>query len=456
MAPDRTPAPDNPRALTALPAEERQRRGDLVQRAWPILLIPPLIALTTVFSVRLLGGGSVGERPAFAPAAPIMGVTLLGFLGAVIILARLGRPTISALLLIGCWTFLTSVTWLSFGVTSFFPALLVLPICAAGLLIDRIATVSLAVIAITLVALVAWLEANGILPLRGAQGDPVVAAMGSYGQVIAASFWAGLFIAVAWLTALLAGGLQQALAQSRAQAAHLQGLSEQLEQRVAEQTEQLLEQERAAATLEERTRLAREIHDTLAQGLSGIAVQIGAAERALRVAPEGASQHLELAGTMTREALAEARRSVWNLRAHALARGDLADALQRVAELTTWQGLPVTFTCTGTAAALEPAVESTLLRVAQEALANALKHSGATAAELVLTFRPEAVQLVVRDNGQGFQAEELERRFAPGPWGGFGLLGMGERVAALGGQLTLENRDGAVVQAEVPLERASS
>lgn len=437
-----------------LPSEERQRRGDLVLRAWPILLIPPVIALLTVFSIRAFDGGSVGEPPTGLPVGPIVAISLLGVMSAVIILARLGRPTISALLLIGCWTFLTSVTWLSFGVSSFFPALLVLPICAAGLLIDRVATISLAVIAIVLVTLVAWLESQGLLPLGTSLRDPVGLAITEYGGVLASTFWAGLFIAVAWLTALLAGGLQRALAQSRAQAAHLQELSEQLELRVAEQTEQLLEQERAAATLEERTRLAREIHDTLAQGLSGIAVQIGAAERAMRVAPASASQHLELAGSLTREALAEARRSVWNLRAHALARGDLADALQRVAELSTWQGLPVSFACTGTVIALEPAVESTLLRLAQEALANALKHSGATAARLALNFRPGAVQLSVADNGQGFRAAELEQRFAPGPWGGFGLLGMAERVAALGGQLTLENDDGAVVLAEIPLKGA--
>ncbi len=435
-----------------LPDEERRRRGDLVLRAWPILLIPPVIALLTMFSIRALDGRSVGEPPTSLPVGPVVGVTLLGLMSAVIILARLGRPTISALLLIGCWTFATSVTWLSFGVTSFFPALLVLPICAAGLLIDRVATISLAVIAITLVILVAWLESQGLLPLGINYRDPLRLVLSEYEGVLAATFWAGLFIAVAWLTALLAGGLQRALAQSRAQAAHLQQLSAQLELRVAEQTEQLLEQERAAATLEERTRLAREIHDTLAQGLSGIAVQIGAAERALRVAPDGASQHLELAGNLTREALAEARRSVWNLRAHALTRGDLPDALQRVAELTSWQGLPVSFSCTGAAIALEPAVESTLLRVAQEALANALKHSGATAAQLSLAFLPGAVRLTVSDNGQGFRAAELEQRFAPGPWGGFGLLGMGERVAALGGLLTLENRDGAVVLAELPLE----
>ena len=111
----------------------------------------------------------------------------------------------------------------------------------------------------------------------------------------------------------------------------MQELSNQLEVRVEAQTEQILEQEREAATLEERARLAREIHDTLAQGLTGIVVQLGAAQRALAAETEAADQHIDLAQQMAREALAEARRSVWNLRAPALERGDLSDALRGLA-----------------------------------------------------------------------------------------------------------------------------
>ena len=116
------------------------------------------------------------------------------------------------------------------------------------------------------------------------------------------------------------------------QAEELRQLSEQLEARVAAQTEQILVGEREGATIAERARLAREIHDTLAQGLTGIVMQLGAAQRALAVALAAADEHLDLAGRMARESLAEARRSVWNLRSADLDRGDLGDALSGLAE----------------------------------------------------------------------------------------------------------------------------
>src|SRR5262249_22712105 len=141
-------------------------------------------------------------------------------------------------------------------------------------------------------------------------------------------YWVGLFWTVAVLASLLAGSLQRALHQSRGQARALSELSAELEDRVAAQTAELLAQEREAATMEERARLARDIHDALAQNLTGILVQLGAAQRALAVAPTQVSEHLDLAQRMARESLAEARRSVWNLRAPVLERGDLGDALR--------------------------------------------------------------------------------------------------------------------------------
>ena len=115
-----------------------------------------------------------------------------------------------------------------------------------------------------------------------------------------------------------------------------QGLADQAAVAIA--NAQLLQEAREAATLEERTRLARDIHDTLAQGLTGIVVQLGATQRALAMAPEEALEHLQLALRMARETLAEARRSVWNLRAAALERGDLADALRGAGAATAWRG----------------------------------------------------------------------------------------------------------------------
>jgi signal transduction histidine kinase len=231
----------------------------------------------------------------------------------------------------------------------------------------------------------------------------------------------------------------------------LQQLSSQLEARVETQTAQLLDQEREAATLEERARLAREIHDTLAQGLTGIVVQLGAAQRALAAESAAADQHIDLAQQMARESLAEARRSVWNLRAPALERGDLGDALRGLSSRPIRPETTASFEQRGDPWPLPPPIESALLRVGQEALVNVAKHAGATQVRLTLEYTPDVVRLSISDDGVGF--EELPAGVAaPGPWGGFGLLGMRERITALGGTLDLSSDGGAQVVAVVPRE----
>jgi len=228
-----------------------------------------------------------------------------------------------------------------------------------------------------------------------------------------------------------------------------QGLADQAAVAIA--NAQLLAQTRETAMLEERTRLARDIHDTLAQGLTGIVVQLGAAQRALAVAPDESREHLALAQRMARESLAEARRSVWNLRAPALDRGDLVDALRSVAVRPLGSDVAVTFELAGEPWPLTTAIESTLLRVAQEALANVARHSQATEARLALIYTADSVQLSLSDNGVGFDPQAAaEDGITPGPWGGFGLIGMRERVAALGGSLAVTSHDGVQVLAAIP------
>ena len=228
-----------------------------------------------------------------------------------------------------------------------------------------------------------------------------------------------------------------------------QGLADQAAVAIA--NAQLLARTRETAMLEERTRLARDIHDTLAQGLTGIVVQLGAAQRALAVAPDESREHLALAQRMARESLAEARRSVWNLRAPALDRGDLADALRSVAVRPLGSDVAVTFELTGEPWPLTTAIESTLLRVAQEALANVARHSQATEARLALVYTADSVQLSVSDNGVGFDPQAAaEDGITPGPWGGFGLIGMRERVAVLGGSLAVTSHDGVQVTGNDP------
>ncbi|HEU4324926.1 MAG TPA: sensor histidine kinase [Roseiflexaceae bacterium] len=427
--------------------DEHQRRGALLLHALPVLFIP-LIASMLSGALLVLTSGiplpqpGADERP--NPLLPI--AVLVVFFSALIILVRLGRPRISALLLIAAWTLVTTLISIRSGVTSITPALLIVPICAAGLLIDRVASVSLAALATLLITYAGWLELRDMLPPFNS--PPAVIKQNL--PVLASGFWIGIFWTVALLTALLAGGLQRALAQSRAQATALSDLSAQLEARVAAQTERLLDQEREAAMLEERTRLAREIHDTLAQGLTGIVVQLGAAQRALEAAPDQAGGHLELAQRMARESLAEARRSVWNLRSPALERGDLGDALRGLAARPLRPETALVFEERGAARPLSLAVESALLRVAQEALVNVARHARATRATVLLEYLPGAVRLTVSDNGVGF--EQLPAPPAPGPWGGFGLLGMRERISALGGRLDLLSDGGATVVAELSTE----
>lgn len=318
--------------------EEHRRRGGLVLRTLPILLIP--IGVTLLTAVLFVTTGLV-VPPASGPddvRALVPLAVIVIFCSSLVLLVRIGRPTISALLLIGAWTLVSTVASLRFGVTTSFPALLIVPICAAGLLLDRLASITLAAMGTILMLTSAWFELGAVWPLR-------VMADGSPGSepLLSATFWIGLFWSIAALTALLAGGLQAALRESRAKAAALALLTDELEARVERQTALLLTQERAAATLEERTRLAREIHDTLAQGLAGISVQLGAAQRALALAPERADDHIAIAAGMARESLAEARRSVWNLRSPALERGDLTDALRSIAERPHPDGIAVRF-----------------------------------------------------------------------------------------------------------------
>jgi signal transduction histidine kinase len=439
--------------LQAAPPDETTRRSRLFLRTLPIFAIPLLVGLVTALLLRFTFGDRLPQPPADAQARPnplIPIVVLVVFFSALIILARLRRPGISSLLLIGVWTLLTTLGSLRSGVDSYMPALLIIPICAAGLLIDAVASISLATLATILVGSLAWLEASGYI---APQRPPPL-----FSGILAVSFWVMVFATVAALTSILAGNLQRSLAQSRAQAQALEEFSHQLEARVEAQTEQLIDQEREAATLEERARLAREIHDTLAQGLAGIVVQLGAAQRALQLDTPAADEHIALAQGMAREALAEARRSVWNLRAPALARGDaagsdqaLGDALRQLAARQIGPGLSASYAQRGEPWPLSPSVESALLRVCQEALANAGKHSGATQAEVLLEYQPDTVRLSVSDNGAGFRDLDLPAGgVAPGPWGGFGLLGMRERLGALGGRLELSSNGGAHVVAIVP------
>jgi signal transduction histidine kinase len=208
---------------------------------------------------------------------------------------------------------------------------------------------------------------------------------------------------------------------------------------------QLLTQAREAGVLDERQRMAREIHDTIAQGLTGIVTQLEAASCA------GDSRHVRTAAQLARDSLAEARRSVHALRPQELEEARLPDALAGVVERwSAVNGVPAALTTTGTALPLLPEIEVALLRVAQEALANVAKHAGASRAGLTLSYMEDLVTLDVRDDGVGFAVPEAGG--SAGPGGGFGLTGMRQRVARVAGSLAIESEPGGgtAVSARVP------
>jgi signal transduction histidine kinase len=192
-----------------------------------------------------------------------------------------------------------------------------------------------------------------------------------------------------------------------------------------------------AAILAERNRIARELHDTLAQGLGAISVHL---EMVRDHVPAGtkAAVHLAEARNLTRESLTEARTSIWNMRSQALETGDCSDAIAGVLDrLTDLDGIEGHFSVAGEPFRLSPVTENNLLRIAQEAITNAVKHARATRIEVRLVFTGDEIHLEVSDNGCGFDPS------VPAPADShFGLVGMRERAAETHGTLTIESGRG--------------
>lgn len=193
------------------------------------------------------------------------------------------------------------------------------------------------------------------------------------------------------------------------------------------------------AVLHERTRVARELHDTLEQGLAGLSLQLEAVDGSFRTAPERASESLDLARQMLRYSLEETRRSVMDLRAQALETRDLPGALESLAcQMTLNTAAEAHVRVTGPVQRLDAAKEHHLLRIGLEALTNALKHGRATHIEIELHFGPDSTDLIVTDNGQGLESSERATGGAH-----FGLQGVRERVDKLGGFLNIDSAPGA-------------
>ncbi|TQM14350.1 sensor histidine kinase [Pseudonocardia kunmingensis] len=212
---------------------------------------------------------------------------------------------------------------------------------------------------------------------------------------------------------------------------------------------QLLAQAREAGVIDERARLAREIHDTIAQGLTGIVTQLEAAGAA-DGEPTVRRRHIDTARALARESLTEARRSVDALAPGQLAAAQLPDAIAEMAK--AWAetaGVELILDTTGDPRPLLPELEVTLFRVAQEALANVGKHAQARRVGLTLSYMDDVVVLDVRDDGRGFVAPCETPR---GDGSGFGLTAMEQRVRRVSGTLTVESEpgEGAALSASVP------
>ncbi|MFI6729637.1 sensor histidine kinase [Streptomyces sp. R-74717] len=240
--------------------------------------------------------------------------------------------------------------------------------------------------------------------------------------------------------------------------AELESANARLEQALAENAglhAQLLVQAREAGVADERRRLAAEIHDTLAQGLTGIIAQLQVVTSIADTDPALARQHLDRAAALARHSLGEARRSVHDLVPAALEHDDLPGALKKT--VVGWgerHGVRAEFTVTGTVEPLHDEIAATLLRIAEEALANAGRHAGASRVGITLSFMGDELTLDVRDDGCGFDRAALPPYSGAG---GFGLGGMRARAERIAGTVEVETEPGrgTAVCARVPLVQHS-
>ncbi len=205
------------------------------------------------------------------------------------------------------------------------------------------------------------------------------------------------------------------------------------------------------AVLAERTRIAREIHDNLAQEMLGISVQLELVARTMPADAETAKGHLDRVRLLVRHGIAEARRYVWDLRSHALENADLPTALSETARRLTSNGatqIETKVQVSGTFRPLPRPVEDNLLRIGQEAINNAVHHAEPQTISVNLNFDSSSVQLSVKDDGRGFDQAKVKTN------GHFGLVGMRERAARIGGTLNVVSSpgEGTEIVVNVPIK----
>lgn len=207
--------------------------------------------------------------------------------------------------------------------------------------------------------------------------------------------------------------------------------------------QELAAAEREKGVIDERQRLAREIHDTLAQGFTSIIMHLEAIDGLSHSDRESLQRHLAHVSRTARESLAETRRLMWALQPEAFEHASLAEVLVHLAaHWSEENAVPTQATVTGTARSLRPEIEVTLLRAAQEALANIRKYACASQVTLTLSYMDDMVALDVQDNGRGFDPARTSVRSGEQSAGGFGLKALRERIEQLGGTLSIESAVG--------------
>ncbi|MBW4579114.1 MAG: PAS domain S-box protein [Tildeniella nuda ZEHNDER 1965/U140] len=212
-----------------------------------------------------------------------------------------------------------------------------------------------------------------------------------------------------------------------------------------------LKQAEAASILEERNRMAREIHDTLAQAFTGVLVHMGAISRLAKTNPDAIQSHIQTVRDLARSGLTEARRSVAALRPQLLEDGNLWTALKQfVSSLQSSTETRLICEISGAPYALPPDTENNLLRIGQEAFTNAVKYAQANEIRIELVYKPTQCYLRVRDNGQGFEVNRTTLSQ------GFGLLGMSERAEHIGAQLSIDSQPGQGTEVSVSVQREAT
>lgn len=308
-------------------------------------------------------------------------------------------------------------------------------------------------------ACLGYFDAGQLLPPRAARAGLMVTAVALAGSQSGGlppdslTRWA-VFGALLVFNATLAIGLNHLGAKEAEKAEERSETITALEKALAENAalhSQLVLQAREAGVAHERHRLAAEIHDTIAQGLTGVIAQLQVVSSTTD--PDLAREHVDRAQALARRSLGEARRSVQNLSPAALEHDALPEALKKtVSEWSERTGVTAGFTVTGTEEPLHDEVAATLLRIAQEALTNTGRHARAARAGVTLSYMDDEVTLDIRDDGCGFVPRAVAPRTGSG---GFGLDGMRARAERIAGTVAVESEpgQGTAISARVPLVR---